>query len=190
VAYNFNISTSGNYRFWFRLFSGNAADDSFFWRIDGGSWIQENNRAGIGSWFSTDNTQVNSLSASSHVLEITYRENGTRLDKFVIQLDGLTAPSGDGPAESSQIFEPSTCQHVQSQGYRLDGDLDGDCHVGMADLILLTDQWLSTSPVAVLPHYSPDIVTDNEINLIDFSAIADQWLICNDPEVAGCIMNW
>ncbi len=190
TAYDFNISTSGNYRFWFRMFSGNAADDSFFWRIDSGSWIQENNRSGIGSWFSTDHTQLDNLSTGGHVLEIAYRENGTRLDKFVIQLDILTSPTGDGPVQSSQIFEASNCQHVQSQGYRLDADLNGDCHIGMGDLILLTDQWLSTSLVAIAPNYSPDLVVDNEINLADFAAMADQWLTCNDPEVAGCIRNW
>ena len=105
TAYDFNISTSGNYRFWFRMYSSGVDDDSFFWRIDSGSWIQENGRSGIGSWFSRDNTQVDTLGAGGHVLEITYRENGTRLDKFVIQIDRLTAPRGDGPPESSQSFD-------------------------------------------------------------------------------------
>jgi fibronectin type 3 domain-containing protein len=104
AAYDFHISTNGNHRFWFRMYSDNANDDSFFWRIDSGSWIQENGRFGIGSWYSTDNTQVDNLSAGDHVLQVSYRENGARLDKFVIQLDGLTAPSGVGPAESSRSF--------------------------------------------------------------------------------------
>lgn len=192
VSYDFNISISSNYKFWFRTYSNNANDDSFFWRIDSGSWVLENNRSGIGSWFSTDHTQVNSLSTGSHVLEIAYRENGTRLDKFVIQLDSLTAPSGDGPAESSQNFDDqiTNCLQVQLLGYRLKEDLNGDCHIGMVDLILLTDQWLSASPVAVPPNYSPDLVANNEINLADFAEMADQWLACNDPETTGCIMNW
>jgi hypothetical protein len=190
VTYDFNISTSGNYRFWFRMYSSGADDDSFFWRIDSGSWIQENNRFGIGSWFSTDNAQVNSLSTGSHVLKIGYRENGTRLDKFVVQLDSLTAPSGDGPAESRQSYELIDCQEVQILGYRLDADLNGDCQIDLSDLNLLVDQWLSTSPQAVAPNYSPDIVVDDNINLADFAAMAEQWLLCNDPETAGCIKNW
>lgn len=192
VSYPFTISTGGNHRFWFRMYSDNANDDSFFWRIDDGSWVQENNRSGIGSWFSRDNAQVDVLSAGSHTLEIAYRENGTRLDKFVIQLDSLADPDGDGPPESSQSVgdQPTNCQQVQILGYRLDADLDGDCQVGIADLTLLADQWLSTGPVAIGPHYSPDIVADNEINLPDFAAIADQWLVCNDPGIAGCIKNW
>lgn len=101
VTYDFGISTVGNYGFWFRTYSNSGDDDSFFWRIDNGAWNLENNRSGIGSWFSTNNTQVDSLGIGIHVLEIGYRENGTRLDKFVIQLDSLTAPSGYGPTESS-----------------------------------------------------------------------------------------
>ena len=99
VAYEFDISTSGNYRFWFRMLSYLGTADSFFWHIDSGEWIRENNRSG--GWLYTDNTQVDSLSTGSHVLEISYREANTELDKFVIQLDSLTAPSGDGPEESS-----------------------------------------------------------------------------------------
>jgi hypothetical protein len=102
ATYEFNISSSGNYQFWFRIFAPNANDDSFFWQIDNGSWIQENNRGGTGSWYSTNNSQVDGLAAGNHVLQIAYRENGTGLDKFVIQLDSLAAPTGNGPAESSQ----------------------------------------------------------------------------------------
>ncbi|MBN1765320.1 MAG: hypothetical protein JW860_08700 [Sedimentisphaerales bacterium] len=190
ATYDFNISTNGNYGFWFRTQSYSGDDDSFFWRIDSGSWIFENNRSGFGSWFSTDNAQVDNLSTGAHVLEIGYRENGTRLDKFVIQLDSLTAPSDDGPAESNQSINMANCQQAQDLGYRLEADLNGDCKIEMPDLMLLIDQWLSTSPAAVAPNYSPDLVADNEINLADFAAIADQWLICNDPETAGCINNW
>ena len=98
TTYGFRISSAGNYRFWFRMLSNNGADDSFFWRIDGGSWRLENSR--YGGWFSTDTFQLDGLRAGDHVLEVSYRENGARLDKFVVQLDSLTALSGSGPVES------------------------------------------------------------------------------------------
>ncbi len=98
TSYGLRISSAGNHRFWFRMLSNNAVDDSFFWRIDGGSWSLENNR--YGGWFSTDTFQLDSLSAGDHLLEVSYRENGARLDKFVVQLDSLAAPSGNGPVES------------------------------------------------------------------------------------------
>lgn len=186
VTYDFNISTSGNYWFWFWIYSDNWDDDSFFWRIDSGGWIFENGR--FGAWYSTDNILVDSLSTGSHVLEIGYRENGARLDKFVIQLDSVAAPSGEGPAESYQLIQ--NCQQVQSAGYRLQGDLNGNCEVEITDLVLLIDQWLSTGPEAVLPNYSPDLAADNKINLADYAAMAEQWLICNEPEITGCIVNW
>jgi fibronectin type 3 domain-containing protein len=100
ATYDFNVSTTGDYRFWFRTYAPSANDDSFFWRVDNGGWISENNRGGTGAWHSTDNIQVNSLSAGAHVLQIAYREDGSGLDKFVIQLDNLAAPTDTGPAES------------------------------------------------------------------------------------------
>jgi fibronectin type 3 domain-containing protein len=102
ASYEFDISTGGNYRFWFRIVAPSANDDSFFWRVDNGNWVLENNRAGSGSWYSTDNPQVDILTAGRHTLHIAYRENGTGLDKFVLQLDSLPAPTGLGPSESAR----------------------------------------------------------------------------------------
>jgi hypothetical protein len=102
ATYDFHITTPGNYRFWFRVFAATFDDDSFFWRIDNGGWNLENGRQGNAVWYSVDHAQVDNLTTGAHVLEITYRENGLGLDKFVLQLDSLTAPSGNGPAESLQ----------------------------------------------------------------------------------------
>ncbi|MCW1923413.1 DNRLRE domain-containing protein [Luteolibacter arcticus] len=107
AAYDFNIASAGNYRFWFRVFAANADDDSFFWRIDGGSWIMENGRVGSGTWYSVDSVALDNLAAGGHLLEIVYRENGAGLDKFVIQLDSLAAPAGAGPAETIVPATPS-----------------------------------------------------------------------------------
>ena len=103
AAYDFSVTTNGNYKFWFRMLSDNGSDDSFFWRIDDGNWNIENNRFGIGSWFSSNDAVVDSLSAGSHILKISYREDGTKLDKFVIQLDSQADPSGEGPEESGTV---------------------------------------------------------------------------------------
>jgi hypothetical protein len=107
AAYDFNIATAGNYRFWFRMFAANADDDSFFWRIDGGTWVMENGRVGSGTWYSVDGAALDNLAAGGHLLEIVYRENGAGLDKFVIQLDSLAAPAGAGPAETIVPAIPS-----------------------------------------------------------------------------------
>ena len=77
---------------------------------------------------------------------------------------------------------PSDCQQVQDLGLRLPADLDGNCHIDYADMLVLTDQWLSTDPVAIPPYYSPDIYTDGKIDLLDLCYIANSWLLSNDPE--------
>jgi glucuronoarabinoxylan endo-1,4-beta-xylanase len=84
----------------------------------------------------------------------------------------------------------TTCPEVQSYGYRLPADLNGDCRIDLSDLNLLVNQWLSINPQAVVPNYSPDLVVDDNVNFADFAAMAEQWLFCNDPDTAGCIENW
>ncbi|MBK1834812.1 hypothetical protein [Roseibacillus ishigakijimensis] len=100
ARYPFQVTSPGDYRFWFRILSDNGSDDSFFWRLDGGEWVLENNRSGQGEWFGTDGPDLDSLGAGHHLLEIAFRENGTLLDKFVLQMDHLPTPVGEGPPES------------------------------------------------------------------------------------------
>jgi glucuronoarabinoxylan endo-1,4-beta-xylanase len=85
---------------------------------------------------------------------------------------------------------PASCAQVQDFGYRLLGDLDGNCQVELADLLLLANQWLSTNPTAAAPNYSPDVVVDDKVTLADFAVIAEQWLACNDPADTACTQNW
>jgi lysophospholipase L1-like esterase/fibronectin type 3 domain-containing protein len=186
VTYEFNISTSGNYRFWFFICSNSYDDDSFFWRIDSGSWVFENSR--FAQWASTDNTQVDNLSTGSHVLKIAYRENGTRLDKFVIQLDSLTAPSGDGPPESDR--SQGDCSDVQGGGYGLTSDINDDCYVDSNDLSVIANYWLYTTCAGLGDCENADLEPDGDVDLIDFSDFAIDWLSCNYPGDSGCLKNW
>jgi hypothetical protein len=120
ASYHFNITTAGNHRFWFRVFAANADDDSFFWRIDGGNWTMENGRVGNGTWYSVDSAQLDSLATGGHVLDVVYRENGTGLDKFVIQLDSVAAPTGNGPAEAVSPA-PITEEELRAPAIHLSG---------------------------------------------------------------------
>ena len=103
VRYNFQLATSDNYGFWFRIYASSGEEDSFFWRIDDGDWVKENGRSGTGAWFKTDHVQVNEIKAGFHVLEVAYRENGTQLDKFIIQCDIKPGPFEEGPTESKSV---------------------------------------------------------------------------------------
>lgn len=104
ATYFFTINEGGDYLFWFRTLSGGDENDSFFWRIGTGQWVLENGRAGIGEWYSTPHEQLNNLPAGDYILEINYRENGTRLDKFVFQMVSIAPPEGTGPPQSTGLF--------------------------------------------------------------------------------------
>ncbi len=97
-----------------------------------------------------------------------------------------------GPNEFTIELAPNTCQEVKGLGYRLTSDLDGDCLVDYADLLVLVDQWLSTSPVEIPPNYSPDISLpeDDKVDLLDFATLSTEWLTCNNPQDANCLQNW
>jgi hypothetical protein len=100
------------------------------------------------------------------------------------------SPDVTGTAVIHILISITNCQQVQIFDHRMDADLNGDCKIDLSDLVLLVNQWLSTSPEAIAPNYSPDIVVDDNINLADFAAMAEQWLVCNEPGVGSCIVNW
>ncbi|MCI0550380.1 MAG: T9SS type A sorting domain-containing protein [Anaerolineae bacterium] len=95
ITYNFSVSSTASYVLWCRVIAPNANDDSFWIRMDGGSWINWNNIApGSTSW-TWDDVQSFSLSSGSHTLTVAYREDGAQLDKIYITNSGTT-PSGTG----------------------------------------------------------------------------------------------
>ena len=134
VDYAFNISTAGTYRAWLRWDggtpSGNA--DSIYASIvelqDGaggtnadwyrfahgvdrnfntipwdGSGASESVSAGGGNVAATW-----ALAPGDYTFRVFMREDGSALDKFVLQLSSLGTPSGLGPAESQLVPEPAT----------------------------------------------------------------------------------
>jgi hypothetical protein len=83
-------------------------------------------------------------------------------------------------------MNPTTCEQVQLSPYKLSGDVDGDCHVNMADLALLAQQWLTSGS-------SPENADTDHSGIIDFKDFAKlvgDWLKCNDPQNSTCLINW
>jgi hypothetical protein len=70
----------------------------------------------------------------------------------------LTADNGRGPCDGDDV----------------PGDIDGDCSVDFYDLMHLADQWLG---LPSLP--SADLTNDTHVNLLDFAAVAGNWLDSN-----------
>ncbi|MGA2916506.1 MAG: endo-1,4-beta-xylanase [Sedimentisphaerales bacterium] len=104
---------------------------------------------------------------------------------------------GEMPVEftliTNTLGKPNDCSEVQTFGYALISDLNGDCYVDYEDLLIMTDYWLTATPIEIpTPEHSPDIHmgTDNIVNLLDFADLAAQWLTCNKPQTPGCAENW
>jgi hypothetical protein len=101
----FDAPSAGTYKIWGRVIAPTDGDDSFWVRLDGGSWIKWNNIA-LGSawhWDEVHNSDSGgqvvtfALAAGSHTLSIAYREDGTRLDRLLVTSDLAFVPTGTGP---------------------------------------------------------------------------------------------
>src|SRR5690606_22101886 len=100
ITYNFTINESGTYTLWSRVKAPNANDDSFWVRIDGGSWFNWNNIApGSTSW-TWDDVNTYNLSTGSHTVTVAYREDGAQLDKLYLTNSG-ESPSGSGASATN-----------------------------------------------------------------------------------------
>jgi hypothetical protein len=102
---SFTAPVAGSYKVWGRVTAPTNADDSWWVRIDSGTW-QRWNGIPLGTAYHWDDVHndltggaatIFSLTAGTHTLEFAYREDGTRLDRFLITNDLAFTPSGTGP---------------------------------------------------------------------------------------------
>ncbi len=101
----FTVTTlaAGTYRILGRVNSASGADDSFWFRVDEGTWYKWNDWDTGGTWewieFSDNdngNTPVRyALGVGSHSIDIAYREDGAGIDKLHLTINGST-PAGEG----------------------------------------------------------------------------------------------
>ncbi len=109
----FTVSAAGTYRVWGRVIAPTTSDDSFWVRVDSGSWVNWNNIPLGASWHWDDvhnaaasNAVVNySLTAGSHTVTFAYREDGTKLDRIVVTNDPSLVPSDNAPTR----YEAESC---------------------------------------------------------------------------------
>jgi endo-1,4-beta-xylanase len=99
IALPFDVDESGTYTLWARVIAPTPNDDSFWIRMDDGSWFMWNNITPSSSW-TWDDCQTYTLNSGSHTLSVAYREDGTRLDKIYLTNSGST-PSGEGSAANN-----------------------------------------------------------------------------------------
>ncbi|MBL7110861.1 MAG: T9SS type A sorting domain-containing protein [Bacteroidales bacterium] len=99
----FNITEAGNYILWGRIRVPSADDDSFWIKMDEGTWVKWNSISGglTWGWDEVHNSDMGSqvvsynLGSGLHTLAIAYREDGAALDKLFLSNTG-TSPSGTG----------------------------------------------------------------------------------------------
>src|SRR6185503_1479726 len=94
IDFPFTVGGSGTYRLFARMLGPTANDDSFWVRMDGGTWVMWNNWWNP-AWVWVQFPNTFNLGAGSHTLTIAYREDGARLDKINITTS-TTAPTGTG----------------------------------------------------------------------------------------------
>jgi hypothetical protein len=105
ATYHFNLGTGGAYRVWGRVIAPSPTDDSFWVRMDkagtpGSKLVRWNDIAPGNNWHwalvvndgETAPTQFN-LAEGDHDLQVSYREDGARLDVLVITNDSSFNPN-------------------------------------------------------------------------------------------------
>ena len=85
VSLPVTIDEAGTYILFARLLCPTADDDSFFVRMDNGSWEMLNGlNTGDGLWMWKMMKSFNNLTAGNHVLTIAARENGANIDQVTL----------------------------------------------------------------------------------------------------------
>jgi polygalacturonase len=98
---SFSVTRAGTYRLWGRVIAPTNKDDSFWVRIDNGSWVSWNgiNPGSAWHWERVTNDDDDDavvtvdLSVGTHTLTVAYREDGTRLDRVLITNDPSFEPN-------------------------------------------------------------------------------------------------
>jgi hypothetical protein len=115
--------------------------------------------------------------------------NGTPYFYVVTAVDTNSLESGYSN-EDTATPDYQTCADVQAGGDGLLSDLSGDCYVNYEDLETIVYYWLDTDCSSSDDCEGADFEPDDDVDLLDFSKFALQWMQCNNPEDAGCTPNW
>ncbi len=115
INFDMDITTTGDYIIWVRMYSTSSASNSVHVGIDGSidalsKGIQS---AILDEWLwlplarGGNTLEQNIASAGTYSFNLWFREDGTYVDKIVLTTDAGFTPSGEGPAESPQSAAPA-----------------------------------------------------------------------------------
>jgi endo-1,4-beta-xylanase len=176
--------------------------ENSFWKEDcfivDANWVL--NEAGsryeslINEWTTNDANTTNragdvNFRGFHGTYEVTLTVAGAPPEVKTIELE-----PGQTPAEFTltmdDLVEPTDCNQVQTFGYAMPSDLDGDCYVDFADYAILADYWLHTDCALCDSCNGSDSEPDGNVDFDDLSDFCSMWLLCNDPQNPGrCIQN-
>lgn len=99
---------AGAYNLFFRINNNaNASQDSWFYRVDNGSWIAMNNTNTLGTGFRwAQGTGSVTLTRGVHTLRIRNRESGLSIDKLAFIPTTATGPAGTAVGNAAVNCEP------------------------------------------------------------------------------------
>jgi len=82
VVIPFAVSRAGSYNFLAKVNGADGTHDSYWVKVDNGTFVSANGFAGAGwQWGRLTNAKLN---PGQHILTITYREGGSKLDKILV----------------------------------------------------------------------------------------------------------
>jgi hypothetical protein len=102
INFPLTVTQSGTYRVFARVLGPSANDDSYWVRMDGGTWVMWNN------WWNTSRIWAQfpntfNLSAGAHTLTFAYREDGARLDKLNVTTSTALPTGAGSPATNCAV---------------------------------------------------------------------------------------
>jgi hypothetical protein len=107
VEIPFTLSQNANVGFDIQASLPNASDDSFYYKLDGGAWLTQNNASGTG-WQIYRPATFNNLAAGAHTLRLLRREDGARLDRVMLTASAGTISLGGGSPGAVTLQENTT----------------------------------------------------------------------------------
>lgn len=148
IVFPINVTTAGTYRLNARVLGPNANDDSFWVRMDSGSWIMWNNWWNT-AWIWTQLPNTFSLGTGNHTLTIAYREDGARLDKINLST-GTGLPSGMGSAATNCSTGTTLSVSPNAVSVAAAANSTGSFNVTSNTSWSVTDDqaWLTASPAS------------------------------------------
>jgi len=124
ISYDFNAAASGTYTIWGRVIMPTTDDNSFWIKMDSGSWQFYADTALSQSW-TWVKIDTFTLSAGKHTLAFAYNEDGAELDKLFITVSDSIPSGPGGPATNCTTRNQTPIAYSGPDKTLVDNDGDG-----------------------------------------------------------------